>query len=69
MGQKFLCASNDHEQAALVFDCINYFREESGVLERCTRKNNQGIFFGNRKQKKKKGKYTKQNKVQLKDVC
>ncbi|MBS6561987.1 MAG: hypothetical protein KH328_01405 [Staphylococcus sp.] len=68
MGQKFLCASNDHEQASLVFDCINNFREESNILERCTRKNNQGIFFGNRKQKKKKGKYTKQNKGSIKKM-
>ena len=29
VGQKIMCASNDYEQAALIFDCINNFREES----------------------------------------
>lgn len=61
-GQKMLCVSNNHEQAAIVFDCINNFREESQSLEKVTRKNNSGIYFGNRKQKTRFGKFTKQNK-------
>ena len=53
-GQKVMCASNDYEQAGLIFDCINNFREESRAMSRVTRKNIKGIFFGNPKQRKKK---------------
>lgn len=67
-GQKIMCASNDYEQAGLVFDCINNFREESRVLSRCTRKNNKGIFFGNPKQRKKRGKFSSQNKGSIKKM-
>ena len=67
-GQKIMCASNDYEQAGLVFDCINNFREESKVLSRCTRKNNKGIFFGNPKQRKKRGKFSSQNKGSIKKM-
>lgn len=68
MGQKVMCASNDYEQAGLVFDAINNMREESPSLERVTRKNNSGIFFGNRKQRKLIGKFTKQNKGSIKKM-
>lgn len=68
MGQKIMCASNDYEQAALVFDCINNFREEATSIERITRKNNFGIFFGNRKQRRTRGKFTKQNKGSIKKM-
>ncbi len=67
-GQKVMCASNDYEQAGLVFDCINNFREEAKVLERVTRKNNTGIYFGNRKQRSVIGKFTKQNKGNIKKM-
>lgn len=67
-GQKIMCASNDYEQAGLVFDCINNFREESKALSRVTRKNNKGIFFGNPKQRKKRGKFSAQNKGSIKKM-
>ncbi|MGI6751095.1 MAG: terminase large subunit [Anaerovoracaceae bacterium] len=68
MGARCLCSSNDHEQAALMFDAINAMREESSALERVTRKNNKGIFFGNRTQKKIKGKFTRQNKGSIRKI-
>lgn len=61
-GQRVMCASNDYDQAGLVFDCINNFREESRLLSRVTRKNIKGIYFGNPKQRKKTGKFSAQNK-------
>ena len=61
-GEKILCASNDYEQADLMFQAINSMREESTTLEKVTRKNVKGIFFGNPKQKKNKGKF-RQNKI------
>ena len=67
-GAKVMCASNDYEQASIVFDCINNFREESRTIERVTRKNNSGIFFGNRKQKHAAGKFSKQNKGSIKKM-
>lgn len=54
MGKKILCASNDYEQADLMFQAINSMREESPTLSKVTRKNIKGIFFGHPKQKKKK---------------
>jgi phage terminase large subunit-like protein len=68
MGQKAMCASNDHEQAALIFDAINAFRELSPALERVTRKNLTGIYFGNYKQRKKTGKFSRQNKGSIKKM-
>lgn len=62
MGTKILCASNDYAQADIMFQAINAMREESPTLERVTRKNIKGIFFGNPKQKKKRGKFSSQNK-------
>lgn len=67
-GTNILCASNDYEQAGLVFDEINNMREESTKLEKVTRKNIKGIFMGNPKQKKKKGKYSRQNKAKIKKL-
>lgn len=67
-GLKILCASNDYEQADLMFQAINAMREESPSLERVTRKNIKGIFFGNVKQKKKTGKFSKQNKAQIRKL-
>ena len=68
MGQKVMCASNDYEQAGLVFDCINAFREESRTVLSVTRKNIKGIFFGNPRQKKKTGKFSQQNKSSIKKM-
>lgn len=68
VGLKVLCASNDDTQADLMFQAINAMREESHSLEKVTRKNLKGIFFGNPKQKKKKGKYSYQNKGNIKKL-
>jgi phage terminase large subunit-like protein len=68
MGQKVMCASNDYEQAGLIFDAIDNFRDIAARLERVTRKNNFGIFFGNPKQKKKTGKFSRQNKGTIKKM-
>lgn len=62
MGTKILCASNDYSQADIMFQAINAMREESPSLAKVTRKNIRGMFFGNPKQKKKKGKFSSQNK-------
>lgn len=43
-------------------------REESKTLEKVTRKNLKGIYFGNPKQKKKKGKYSYQNKGNIRKL-
>jgi len=67
-GLKILCASNDYEQADLMFQAINNMREESKTLERVTRKNIKGIFFGNPKQKNKKGKFSYQNKGNIRKL-
>ena len=67
-GTKILCSSNDYEQAALMFDAINAMREESRTLEKVTRKNTKGIFFGNPKLKKKKGKFSYQNKGNIRKI-
>lgn len=68
MGKKILCASNDYEQADLMFQAINSMREESPSLEKVTRKNIKGIYFGNQKQKKKKGKFSYQNKGSIRKL-
>lgn len=68
MGLKILCSSNDYEQAGLMFDAINAMREESPALEKVTRKNIKGIFYGNPKKPKKKGKFSYQNKGNIKKI-
>jgi phage terminase large subunit-like protein len=68
MGTNILCASNDYEQAGLVFDEINNMREESPKLVKVSRKTIKGIFMGNPKQKKKKGKFSRQNKAKIKKL-
>lgn len=67
-GIKILCSSNDYDQAALMFDAINAMREESPSLAKVTRKNIKGIFFGNPKQKKIKGKFSYQNKGSIRKI-
>lgn len=68
MGKKILCASNDYEQADLMFQAINSMREESPSLAKVTRKNLKGIYFGNPKQKSKKGKFSYQNKGSIRKL-
>ena len=51
-----------------MFDAIDAMREESPSLEKVTRRNQKGIFFGNPKQKKKRGKFSKQNKGYIKKI-
>lgn len=67
-GKRVLCASNNYEQADLMFLAIDAMREESKTLEKVTKKNIKGIFFGNPKQKKKKGKFSKQNKGSIRKI-
>lgn len=62
MGTKILCSSNDYTQADLAFSAINAMREQSRLLEKVTRKNIKGIFFGNPKKPKKSGKFSYANK-------
>lgn len=68
MGLKILCSSNDYDQASLMFDAINNMREESLSLERVTRKNVKGIYFGNPKKPKKRGKFSYQNKGSIRKI-
>ncbi|OOM81782.1 phage terminase [Clostridium puniceum] len=68
MGLKILCSSNDYESADLMFQAINSMREDSPGLEKLTRKNIKGMFFGNPKTKKKKGKFSYQNKGTIKKI-
>lgn len=68
VGTKILCSSNDYEQADLMFQAINNMREESPSLEKVTRKNVKGIFFGNPKKRKSKGKFSYANKGSIKKI-
>lgn len=67
-GTKILCSSNDYEQASIMFDAINSMREESKKLQKVTRKNIKGIFFGNPKKPKYKGKFSYQNKGTIRKI-
>jgi phage terminase large subunit-like protein len=68
MGTNIFCASNDYESADIVFNEIDDMRDQSVSLEKVTRRNNTGIYFGNRKQKRHHGKFTSQNKAQIKKL-
>lgn len=68
MGTKALCSSNDYEQADLMFQAINAMREESPTLEKVTRKNVKGLFFGNPRKIKRKGKFSYQNKGNIRKI-
>lgn len=68
MGTRILCASNDYEQADLMFQAINSMREESKSLLNVTRSNIKGIFFGNPKKPKHNGKFSYKNKGQIKKI-
>jgi phage terminase large subunit-like protein len=61
-GTKILCSSNDYAQADLAFQAINNMREQSPALEKATRKNIKGIYFGNPKKPRRKGKFSYANK-------
>jgi len=67
-GIKILCSSNDYEQADLMFQAIDAMREESLELERVTRKNIKGIFFGNPKSRKRSGKFSIKNKGSIRKI-
>ena len=68
IGTRILCSSNDYEQADLMFQAINSMREESKTLSKVTRSNIKGIFFGNPRKPKKSGKFSYQNKGQIKKI-
>lgn len=67
-GTKILCSSNDYEQADLMFQAMDAMREESPALANVTRKNIKGIFFGNPKKPKKKGKFSYRNKGSIRKI-
>ena len=67
-GTKILCSSNDHEQADLMFQAIDAMREESKALDKVTRKNIKGIYFGNPKKPKKTGKFSYKNKGSIRKI-
>lgn len=68
VGTNIMCASNDYEQAGILFDEIANMREESRRLEKVSRKNIKGIFMGNPKQKNKRGKFSYQNKAKIRKI-
>ena len=68
VGTKILFASNDFDQADLAFSAADAMREESAHIERCTHRNQRGIFFGNRKKLKRKGKFSWQNKGSMRKI-
>jgi phage terminase large subunit-like protein len=68
LGLRILCSSNDYEQAGLMFDAIDSMREQSPVLNRVTRKNIKGIFFGNPKKPKHTGKFSYKNKGNIRKI-
>lgn len=68
VGTKILCSSNDYEQADLMFQAIDAMREESPALSKVTRKNIKGIFFGNPRKPKHKGKFSYKNKGSIRKI-
>lgn len=68
MGTKILYGSNDFEQADLAFSATDAMREESPSMAKRTRRNQKGIFFGNPKHRKMKGKYSYQNKGSIRKI-
>lgn len=67
-GTKILYGSNDYDQADLLFMATDAMREASPKLARCTRCNQKGIFFGNKKLKAKNGKFTSRNKGNIRKI-
>lgn len=68
MGTKILYGSNDFEQADLAFSATDAMREESPSMAKRTRRNQKGIFFGDPKHRKTKGKYSYQNKGSIRKI-
>lgn len=68
LGLKILCSSNDYEQADLMFQAIDAMREQSPALNKVTRKNIKGIFFGNPKKPKSTGKFSYKNKGNIRKI-
>ena len=68
VGLKILCSSNDYEQADLMFQAIDNMREGSPSLEKVTRRNIKGIYFGNPKKPKRKGKFSYVNKGSIRKI-
>lgn len=67
-GIKILCSSNDYDQADLMFQAIDAMRVESKSLERKTRKNVKGIYFGNPKKPTHTGKFSYRNKGSIRKI-
>lgn len=67
-GTKILFASNDFDQADITFSAADAMREESPHIARCTHRNQRGIFFGNPKHKKTRGKFSYQNKGSMRKI-
>jgi phage terminase large subunit-like protein len=67
-GTKVLCSSNDYDQADLSFQAINSMREQSPSLDRLTRKNIKGIYFGNPQKPKKHGKFSYENHGSIRKI-
>ena len=68
MGTKVLYGSNDYDQADLLYMATDAMRESSPKIARCTHRNQKGIFFGGRKQKRHIGKFTSQNKGSIRKL-
>ena len=68
IGTNVLYGSNDYDQAGILFDAANAMREESPKMSKCTHKNLQGIFWGNKKRKHARGKFSQQNKGNIKKL-
>lgn len=68
MGTNIMCASNDYEQAGIIFDEIANMREESPRLDKVSRKNIKGIFMGHPKRKNRRGKFSYQNKAKIRKL-
>ncbi len=68
MGTNILFGSNDYDQAGILFDATNDMREECTKLNKCTHKNQKGIFWGNKGRKIKRGKFSSQNKGSIKKI-
>jgi phage terminase large subunit-like protein len=68
VGIKILCSSNDYEQADLMFQAIDAMREQSPALNKVTRKNIKGIFFGNPKKPRHTGKFSYKNRGNIRKI-
>ncbi len=67
-GTKVFCSSNDYEQADLMFQAIDAMREQSPALERVTRRTIKGIFFGNPKRPRRRGKFSYANRGSIRKI-